>query len=60
MQRTADIGKVEALASIPCIDVFIWLQYSGLHDCRIYVREDSRSYSECHVFCQGNKEVRQH
>jgi hypothetical protein len=28
---TADSGKLEALASTTYIDVFLWLQYSGLH-----------------------------
>jgi len=58
MQHTADIGKLESLASITGIVVFLWLRYSEQHGCRIYVREDKRSYSECHVFCQVNKEVR--
>jgi len=38
--------ETEALAYIICIDVFLWLQYRGLHDFRIYLREDTRSYSE--------------
>jgi hypothetical protein len=58
MQHAADNGKLEALASIPCIDVFLWLQYSGLDYCGIYMMEDTRRYSECNVFCQVNKEVR--
>ena len=58
MQHTVDTGKLEAQASVPCIDVVVWLGYSGLHDCGIYLRDDTGSYCECCVFCQVNKEVR--